>query len=109
MWPDLVCYGILYRPPVCFRVDARVEVPFLYMQKVPPQKGSQSGAAETTPFGEEENRSRLRDRLEQEPSIELPESVNGRPTFGLSVLQTQEAQENLVKVFNRYIEQIVTE
>src|SRR5215207_8300322 len=35
LWPWIVYEGIFYFPPICFRVDGRVEVPFQRLGGVP--------------------------------------------------------------------------
>jgi hypothetical protein len=107
MWPYIVYEGVTYRPPVCFRVDGEVEVPFLYMQQLPPWGRDVSAEiSETTPFSNERERRKLRDRLKESLGIDLPESVEHRPTFALTVLRTESAQEGLVEVFNWYVGRI---
>jgi hypothetical protein len=74
---------IVYRLPVCFRVDGKVEVPFWSFKRVPGRWNTYHDYETIrTPFHEEEKRRELRDRLNGVPGINLnPRSLNGRPTF----------------------------
>ena len=108
LWPWIEYGGIFYYPPVCFRVDAKVEVPFWGMGRVTSRWNTRH-ASETirTPFDEEVTRRELRDRLNDVPRISLkPGNPNGRSTFALRLLQERETFDRLIEVFEWYVGQI---
>jgi hypothetical protein len=99
----------VYRLPVCFRVDGKVEVPFWSFKRVPGRWNTYHDYETIrTPFYEEEKRRELRDRLNGVPGINLnSRSLNGRPTFPLSLLADKNTFDKLVEVFGWYVSQIV--
>jgi hypothetical protein len=102
---------VFYFPPICFRVDGKVEVPFQRLGGVPLRRNT-SPQYETfrTPFYKEEKRHELRDRLNEVPRTTLKsKSLYGRPTFPLSVLEERDNFDKLVEVFGWYVSQIVSE
>lgn len=110
LWPWIEYEQITYYPPACFRVDGEVEVPLRYLKGLPRKWNDKfvlQEIPEQTPFNDEEKRQKLLDRTNEIPGVGLSGSVNSRPTFRLSVLRTEEAQERLVEVFNWYISEII--
>lgn len=106
MWPSISFGGVTYTPPACFRVDGKVEIPFRYMQTVPPQGDRGARGPTETPFADEQARRKLQDRLREALDLDLPDSVRGRPTFGLRLLSSERAQEHLVGIFRWYVGEI---
>ena len=109
LWPWIEYGRIVYYPPVCFRVDGRVEVPFWSMGGLTPRWNTyQDSKTVRIPFDEEEKRRELRDCLNGVPRINLkPGNPNGRSNFDLLLLEDRETFDKLVEVFDWYVNQIV--
>jgi len=97
-WPWIMHEGDSYYPPVCFRVDGKVEVPFRYMNE-----------SEKPPFKEKGRRRKLQDRLNRIPNIKIESNAyeNDRPTFSLFTLGDNRVLTMLCEVFDWYIDEII--
>jgi putative restriction endonuclease len=108
LWPWIEYDEIFYYPPVGFRVDGKVEVPFRTVGRVPERWNNYHLFKNfRTPFDEEYKRRELRDRLNEIPRISLRSgSLDGRSTFDLLLLEDRETFDKLVEVFGWYVSQI---
>src|SRR3712207_5106885 len=100
LWPWIEYGGIFHYPPVCFRVDGKVEIPFWRMGGVTSRWNTRHDSETIrTPFDEEAKRRELRDRLNEVPRIDLkPGNPNGRSTFDLRLLQEKETFNRLIEI-----------
>jgi predicted HNH restriction endonuclease len=91
-------------------VDGKVEVPFRTVGRVPERWNNHHLFKKfRTPFDKEDKRRELRDRLNGIPRIKLNSiSLNGRPSFSLSLLEDRDTFNKLVEVFGWYVDEIVT-
>ncbi len=108
LWPWIEYDGIFYYPPVGFRVDGKVEVPFRTVGRVP-ERWNNYHLFKTfrTPFDKEDKRRELRDHLNEIPRISLRSgSLDGRSTFDLLLLEDRDTFDKLVEVFGWYVGQI---
>lgn len=111
LWPWIEYKGVFYYPPVCFRVDGKVEIPFWGMGGITLRWNTRRDRETIrTPFQEAKKRRELRDRLNGIPGIDLhPGNPSGRSTFDLSVLKDRKALDRLVEVFDWYVDQILAQ
>jgi hypothetical protein len=109
LWPWVKYGGIFYYPPVCFRVDGKIEVPFWSKGKVTTRWNTQHDRYTIrTPFTNEGKRRELRDHLNSIPGIDLqPGNPNGKSVFDLDLLQEEKALNKLVEIFRWYVDQIL--
>lgn len=109
LWPWIEYGGVFYYPPVCFRVDGKVEVPFWTMGGLTSRWNTyRDSKTIRTPFDKEEKRRELRDCLNGVPRVNLkPGNPNGRSNFDLLLLEDRETFDKLVEVFGWYVSQIV--
>jgi 5-methylcytosine-specific restriction protein A len=111
LWPWIEYEGVFYYPPVCLRVDGKVEVPFWPKGTVPSNRNTKHDRDTIrTPFIEEKKRRKLRDLLDEIPGIDLkPGNPNGlRSTFDLFLLEDRETFDKLVEVFDWCVNETVT-
>lgn len=102
LWPFIRRGEVLFFPPVCFRVDGRVEVPFRWMKDPKsPHRGSE------TPFERREQRQALLGRLNDLPGIAIGEGgLDTRPTFPMAVLEDKKTASGLLDLFDWYAHQV---
>ena len=98
LWPWIRHEDSTHFPPMCFRVDGQVEIPFRYINE-----------SKHRPFNEESKREELQTLLNQISGIELKSDAyrNGRPTFSLSLLEGDSALNQLFAIFDWYVGEIV--
>lgn len=91
LWPWIEHQSTAHYPPVCFRVDARIEIPFRWMK---------------APFDNTSKRRELHLQLNRVSSENRPEALNGRPTFPLSSLDHASTLNLLRDIFDWYVEKL---
>ena len=89
LWPGVMIEGRHLMPPIGFRLDGMVEVPFQWMT--------------TAPFSSESARKTLARFLQSIKGVIIPH-ITGRPSFGLRLLDTKPACERLVEIFRWFTE-----
>lgn len=92
LWPWIELQSATHYPPVCFRVDGKIEIPFMWMR---------------APFDDTSKRRELHLQLNRVSSEDLREALTGRPTFPLSDLDHTNALNLLRDVFDWYIEELL--
>lgn len=91
LWPWIELQSTTHYPPVCFRVDGKIEIPFMWMR---------------APFDDTSKRRELYLQLNRVSSEDFREALTGRPTFPLSNLDHANALNLLRDVFDWYIEEL---